>query len=89
MDLTKQKLKVPLLKQTEKKLILKQRVRVHRKSPYLGLTPLVIGEFLYQGEDSRVHVETTLGVFILYFGSFFWVNQEKTPVEQKHIKHFN
>ncbi len=88
VDLTKRKLKVPLLKQTEKKLF-SNKVRVHRKSPYLGLTPLVIGEFLYQGEDSRVHIETTLGVFILYFSSFFWVYREKTPVEQKHIKHFN
>lgn len=67
----KRKLKVPLLKQT---------VRVHRKSPYLGLTPLVMGEILYQGEDSRVHVETTLG-FFLYFGSLFWVYREETPVE--------
>lgn len=82
MDLTKQKLKSTSSQTNREKVLLKQRVRVHRKSPYLGLTPLVIGEFLYQGEDSRVHVETTLGVFILYFGSFFWVYREKTPLKK-------
>lgn len=50
VDLTKPKLKVPLLKQS----------RVQSPKANLGLTPLVIGEILYQGEDSRVHAQTTL-----------------------------
>ena len=50
----------------------------------------MIGEILYQGEDSRVQVETTLVVLTLYFGSFFWVYREETPVKKKSIlKHIN
>ena len=54
-------------------------------SSYSEITPLIIGEFLDQGEDSWIDMIAGF-VFLLHFRAFLWVDGKKTPWEMEGKK---